>query len=91
MTTNTRAVRKYPKAPPIPYFTKFPIKDTRIIPNKGTEDARQAPNILILKTENSPPSPTIDNIKEIKYKTIFFIVNTLEKIFSLLFSFAIIF
>lgn len=75
---NTKLVRKYPKAPPTPYFTKFPINDANTIPNTGTEEAKQAPNILILKTENSPPSPTIDNIKEIIYNTIFFTANTLE-------------
>ena len=85
-------VIKYAVAPPTPYFIKFPINDTIITPKAGTDDAKHAPNILILNIEKSSLILTNDNKNEIIYTNIFFLENMLKiKFLSIFIVFSFIF
>ena len=78
---NTRLVRKYSSPPPTPNLITFPIKDTTVTPKSGIEDEKQAPNILILNNEKSPPMPTNDNINDRIYIIILFRLMTSDHLF----------
>lgn len=78
-------------APPTPACITLPINETKTTPNIGTDEAKQAPKMLILNIENSPPKLTIDNMNEITYITTFLMANIFENIFNLPLLFSITF
>ena len=82
---NTRLVRKYSNPPLTPNLIIFPIKDTTVTPKSGIEDEKQAPNILILNNENSPPMLTNDNMNDKIYIMILFRLITSDHLLTVSF------